>query len=173
MSPETRSELIELLERNRRELLDLAASFTEAQAAAKPDPERWSVLECVEHVALVEKRFLAYYDGASQADAPPMDKEREARLLAGVISRGQRVQAPEAVRPAARFATLSEAVAAFDAARAETLRFAGAQGAALYGYSLKHPRFGPVNGYEVMLIIAGHAGRHAAQIREIKKTAVS
>jgi hypothetical protein len=39
------------------------AGITETQAAARPDPERWSVLDCVEHVTAVEERFLGWLEG--------------------------------------------------------------------------------------------------------------
>jgi hypothetical protein len=38
----------------------------------------------------------------------------------------------------------------------------------LYSLAAEHPRFGPRNGLEMLLIISGHAQRHAEQIRETK-----
>ena len=57
------------------------AGLTEAQATIRPDPERWSVLDCVEHVTLVEERFLGWLEKAKKLDAPRIDKEKEAGLI--------------------------------------------------------------------------------------------
>jgi hypothetical protein len=47
------------------------------------------------------------------------------------------------------------------------VEFAKARYADLYSLDLEHRRFGRVNGIELMVIIAGHARRHAEQIREL------
>ena len=56
----------------------------------------------------------------------------------------------------------------FKVNRSLTIRFAKDRAAELYWLSLEHPRFGTMNGSEFMVMIAGHARRHAAQIREAK-----
>ena len=33
--------------------------------------------------------------------------------------------------------------------------------------SLKHPRFGPLNGYQFVAVLAAHERRHALQLRDI------
>jgi hypothetical protein len=126
------------------------------------------VLECVEHIVIAEGRFLGWVQNPTAEPAPPMDKEKEAKLLLGVSGRSLRVNAPEPVHPTGRFATLAEALAQFDATRANSIKFAESAGPGLYSVAAKHPFFGAVNGGEVMVLIAAHARRHAAQIREIR-----
>ena len=109
MAPNERSErteIVENLERSRQEFLAAVAGLTESQAKVRPDPERWSVLDCVEHVATVEERFLGWLEKAEKLDAPRVDKEKEAGLMARVPDRSTRVKAPEAVVPTGRFTTL-------------------------------------------------------------------
>ena len=38
----------------------------------------------------------------------------------------------------------------------------------LYSVSIEHARFGVMNGVELLHTIAGHARRHAEQIREVR-----
>ncbi|MBV8845737.1 MAG: DinB family protein [Bryobacterales bacterium] len=168
MTPEERIELIPLLEASREEFLDAASGISEAQASAKPGPGKWSVLECVEHVATVEERFLKRLETAPRSNAPRVDKQKELDLAARVPDRTVRAEAPEPARPTGRFASLAEAMDRFNANRAQTIRFAKDSAAELYWLSLDHPRFGPMNGSEFMVVIASHARRHAAQIRETK-----
>lgn len=168
MTPQEKIELIPLLEASHEEFLASIQGISEEQARAKPDPERWSVLECVEHVATVEERFLKRLETAPRLNAPRMDKQKEADLARRVPDRTVRAQAPELARPTGRFRSLAEGLRQFSANRAQTIRFAKDSAAELYWLSLEHPRFGPVNGSEFLVIVSGHARRHAAQIREAR-----
>jgi hypothetical protein len=78
------------------------------------------------------------------------------------------VQAPEAVLPGGRFTTLAQALEQFNAGRTRSIQFAEDRCDELYFLASEHPRFGPVNGVELLIIIAGHCRRHAEQIRETR-----
>jgi uncharacterized damage-inducible protein DinB len=172
MAPEQASEavaeLLRLLHETHGELHSAVKDLPENDACTCPAPGRWSVLQCIEHLTVVEQAFLGRLQKAERAGAPAIDKQREAELLARISNRGQRAEAPEPVRPTGRFASLSEALQAFDAARAETVRFTEAQQTDLYTLSSVHARFGPLNGYEYVLLIAAHGRRHTAQAREAR-----
>jgi uncharacterized damage-inducible protein DinB len=167
MAPEQEIEIIETLEKSRQDLHAAVEGIDEAKARTRPAEGRWSVLECVEHVATVERRFLGRLESAGPLDSP-IDPQREARVLAMVIDRGERRQAPEMVQPSGRFASLAVALADFDSTRAQVIQFAESRHSELRTLAAQHPLFGQVTGYELMLIIAGHACRHAAQIRETR-----
>lgn len=169
MAPETRSEILQMLEDSRQEFNDSVAGLSEAQAQASPAAGRWSVLQCVEHVTVVEERFLGRLEQAPLLPEPRVDQQKEADLIARIPNRSARAEAPEAVWPAGRFPTLAEALAQFNAGRARTLRFAEQRAADLHSLATEHARFGPMNGIEMLLIIAGHGRRHAAQIRETRE----
>src|SRR5271156_5463380 len=99
MAPEERSEVVQHLERGRQEFMAAVAGLDESHAKVRPDPARWSVLECVEHVTTVEERFQDWLEAAKKMDAPRIDKEKEAGLQVRVADRSTRAQAPEAVVP--------------------------------------------------------------------------
>jgi hypothetical protein len=163
-----RSEIVENLERSRQEFLAAVAGITEAQAQERPHPERWSVLDCVEHVATVEVRFQGWLEGAKKVEAPRIDKEKEATLMTRVPDRSTRVKAPEAVVPSGRFTTLAQALEEFNSGRTRSVQFAEERSDDLYCLAAEHPRFGPVNGVELLIITAGHCRRHAEQIKETR-----
>jgi len=169
MAPEIKSEIVEILEKSQQEFRNAVAGVAEPQAVVNPQPGRWSVLQCVEHVTTVEERFLGRLQQAGREGAPPANKAKESQLLASIPDRSNRAQAPEAAQPNGRFATLAEALGQFHAARARTIEFAEQAGSGLYSIASEHPRFGPMNGTEMVLIIAGHSRRHAAQIREVRE----
>jgi hypothetical protein len=170
MAPEERSEIVRALEDSRKEFCAAVEGVSEEHAKVSPAAGRWSVLECVEHVAVVEQRFLSRLEVAGQPPAPPPDKQKEAELAVRVTDRASRAQAPDPVQPSGRFLSLAQALEYFNAARTRTIEFATARCDDLYHLAWEHPRFGPLNGNEVLVITAGHARRHAAQIREVRSS---
>jgi hypothetical protein len=168
MAPQERTEIVENLERSRQEFLATLAGLSDSQAKTRPAPERWSVLDCVEHVTMVEDRFLGFLQKAEKQDSPSMDKEKEAGLMASVPNRATRIQAPEAVWPQGRFETLAQAIEKFNSERGRSIQFAEEHCDDLYSLASAHPRLGPMNGVEFLILIAAHARRHAEQIRETR-----
>ena len=156
-----------MLESSREEVAAAARGIPEEHANTRPEAGRWSVLECVEHIAAVEERLLGRLAGAERLDAPRVDPEKEAMLMARVADRSSRAQAPEPVAPQGRFSNVPQALDHFSAMRARTIQFAEERSADLYHLASEHPRFGTLNGAELLLFIACHGRRHAEQIREI------
>jgi hypothetical protein len=160
--------LIELLESGRQDVLGAVEGLTEVEALAKPSLDRWSALECLEHVVIVEERFQGWLENGTPIASVPRP-ENESRLFSMVTDRKSRVAAPEAVVPSGRYSALKEAVAAFNATRDRSVNLVKERGEALYTIGARHARFGDLNGVEVIHLLVGHAGRHAAQIREIRQ----
>ncbi len=154
------------LESTRAELIVVVTGLTEEQARTRPAPDRWSVLECVEHVSFVERRFLGMVQSSEVGTPTERDAAKEATLAHRVVDRSNKRTAPDAVRPAGKYSSISEALQDFNAARDETLRFASEQGVNLVSRSAIHPVIGPLNGVEALLLIAGHGRRHTEQMRE-------
>jgi len=157
-----------MLEDSREDFHSSLRGVGDSEAKIKPAQDRWSILDCVEHVSMVEERFLQRLEGAERMSEPRIDKPRETELAARVPSRAVRAQAPEPVRPVGRFANLEEALDHFNAIRDKTISFAENRSGDLYWLSAEHPRFGPLNAVELLVVIAGHSRRHAQQIREVR-----
>jgi hypothetical protein len=168
MAPQESRPVLQALHDSRAELHAALEGVSEEQARTHPAPGRWSVLDCVEHLAIVDVRFLSWLQNPQAEPAPPIDTEKEATLTALVAGRATQAQAPEPAQPTGRFATLAEALAQFDAARARSIAFAESQGPGLYSLAVRHPFFGLLNGAELTLLMSAHARRHIAQIREVR-----
>ena len=164
-----RGALLTELNKGRDALHDALAGVDEELAARKPDPAKWSILNCVEHLCAAEKVLFSRVKGASQSDGSHENREREAKILERGPVRSRPVEAPGASQPSGRFNSLQEALSAFDATRAETVRYVDGFGDDLRCWLTEHPVIpGPMNCYEMLLMIAIHPVRHANQIREIR-----
>jgi len=168
MAPETSVDVIQMLEAGRQELAAAVSGISEEQAQSNPAPGRWSVLQCLEHLTTVEEIFLGRLEQAPRTGAPPADTQKEAELARRIPDRTTKAQSPEKALPAGRFQSLAQAVEAFQATRNKTVGFARQEAANLYAIASEHPRFGPLNGTEVLVFMNGHARRHTAQIREVR-----
>ncbi|HXP85066.1 MAG TPA: DinB family protein [Bryobacteraceae bacterium] len=166
MSPQEKSEIVDLLESGRAELVAAAAGLSEAHAKTRPAPDRWSVLECIEHVTFVEGRFLGRLEESPAGDPVAPDQAKEAAIIARALDRTNRFNAPEAIHPTGKYASVAEALAAFHAMRDRSVQFAAQQGPRLYALSTTHPVMGVLNGAEALILIASHGRRHTAQMHE-------
>jgi hypothetical protein len=167
MAPQTSIDLIATLTSSLETLRESLAGITEEDARKCPAPGQWSAIDCVEHLTIAEQATLARLKTAEPLAEPVYLPEREAGMKAGVLSRDTRVQGPPAVMPTGRFASLSEALEAFAAARGQTIEYV--QTVPMRSLQVTHPFFGPISAYELAALAAAHAVRHSLQIREIRQ----
>ena len=168
MQPHEKRAMLESLESGRQALIDALHGVTGEAAARRPAPGRWSILECVEHLAIAEDYLFGQIAIAHHVDIPMRNERREAAIRARGADRTRPAQSPDVGKPTGRFATLAEALRHFLDSRARTIRFVENNSADLRSEVTSHPIIGTVNCYENLLIIAAHPHRHAAQIAETR-----
>ena len=165
---------MDLLIRSRQTLLEAVEGLTERQARWKPSPERWSILEYVEHLAVSDDALVELVQRALQSPARPETEEqrriREQKIRETPMPRGVN-RAPEPLKPKARFASLADAVAEFLAARERTMEFTRNTQEDLRSHFAPHNVLGPMDGYQWLVGNARHAESHAGHIREIRNLA--
>jgi len=168
MEAHEKEKLLADLKSGRQALLDVLSGVTEDVAARIPPPGKWSILECVEHLAVSEDYLFSQITASHPSAVPMVNEKREALIVARGLDRTRTVSSPEVGRPTGRFYTLAEAVQSFLANRERTIRFVQNCGEDLRSKLTSHPIIGSVNCYETLLMIAVHPHRHAKQIEEIK-----
>jgi hypothetical protein len=131
------------LQESRERVVEAVRGLTETQWRFKPAPERWSIAEIVEHLALVEDLLLEWI----------------IRLLCAGPERAiyRNPQGPDAWRlmPVCRW-TPAESLDRFIASRDMTSSFFDAPETELRQLELDHPALGPVDGYQWVAFIAAH-----------------
>lgn len=151
----------------RDEYLQALAALPELHAADKPASGGWSILECAEHVALVELGLFRRMTSQFTLLTEEPGRHREALFLAHGLRRTRKVLAPESAHPNGRFATLAEAGAAFSRNRDRTIAWVETCGENLRLRSIEHPAMGTMNAYECLILMALHPLRHIQQMREV------
>jgi hypothetical protein len=164
-----RRQVLQGLKAGRDALYAAVAGIDGNLALRKPGPARWSILECVEHVALAERFLLSRLTGAVDSGQSHGSQAREAAIVQRGLDRARRVESPEPGRPRGCFQDLAEALSAFDSARTGTIGFVERFAGDPRSWLTNHPLIpGPVNCYEMLLIVSVHPARHAAQIAETR-----
>ena len=166
-------DVLATLDASRQALRESVAAIPPAARTARPGPDRWSPVDIIEHLSLVEARFSAVVGGKiAEAINAGLGTERQAReslperIRTLLADRTGRRTAPEAAIPSgemdehAAWAAADKARAGFRAA------VLSADGRALSGVIHEHPFFGPLNVYQWVELIAAHEMRHVAQVRE-------
>jgi len=169
LSPEDREKGIKYLEQTRQGVIDATKGLSDAQWKFKPAPDRWSVQQCVEHLALAEDYL--YENGVQKAiagdpSAPDRDYHKtDAAILAMIPDRTHKAQAPEPLVPS-NDGSSSDVLNHFLKGRDRSLELMKT-GSDLRSHTTDSP-FGKFDGYEWLIFMSAHSERHTKQILEVK-----
>jgi len=179
LTQEERDRAVAELEGSRKAFLDATKGLSPAQLNFKAAPDRWSVAECSEHIALAEG-FIFGLVSEKIMKAPANPEKREAAkgkddlILKILQDRSHKATAPEPLDPAKQAAmTLPEAIKLFEDKRTGTIEYVKTTQEDLRDHLFDHPvpAIGTLDGYQWILLISGHTRRHTAQILEVKADA--
>ena len=166
--------LLKHLEQTRQAFVDSVSGLSDAQWTFKAGPDRWSIAEVAEHIAISETTIRELVT-EKIVKGPAVPREPSAlpdeKLLAGLLDRTSRFQAPEMLRPTNRWATRDALIKDFIAAREKTAAYVTTTTDDLHGHAAPHPVFKMLDAYQWLLLLSGHSARHTAQIEEVKTTA--
>ena len=172
MTPSEREVVLKNLAGSRERLLGMAQGLSREQWHYRPGPGRWSVAECVEHITTVEGRVLGFIQKTLESGPDPSKSSAmtDEVLVTDVAGRITRFQAPEPAVPTGRWPH-EQLLREFDGARQRTRDFAASTAADLRQHFFKHPRFGELDLYQWLLLLAAHSDRHRAQSEEVMASA--
>jgi hypothetical protein len=173
MDDNDRRQVIDKLTSSETLILSLVDGLTPAQWNFHEGPNRWSIAENVEHLALFENFITGAIDKALEGPAEPDKKdaasanEPHVLTIAGTRSSSKLI-AREVVRPTGKRPDPATWVAEFRAARAQTIAFAANTQAQLRDHFFPHISLGDLDCYQWLILLGQHTFRHALQIDEVK-----
>jgi len=160
--------LVARLKSSRDLYLATLADVKESVCAVSPGENCWSVLECAEHVSGAERGMFQMVLDRKSSTAEP-DRRRDLAILKMADAGAARAEAPERSRPRGHFSTLEQARQSFVRGRERTVAFVEENREDLRSFTVTHP-MGTFDAYQLLLIMALHAERHAKQIERIKSS---
>jgi hypothetical protein len=173
LSAAERETALKSLQATHDAFLKSIAGLSEKQWRFKPAPDRWSVAEVAEHIAVSESALLGLVQKQIMMTPANPDKRPEVAgkdelVLQKVPDRSRKAQAPEFLKPTNRWATREETVKAFEDGRKATMDYVRTTNDDLRDHFGPNPNLGPLDAYQWILLISAHSERHTKQIEEVK-----
>jgi hypothetical protein len=173
LSAEEREAALKSLQTTHDAFLQSIAGLSEAQWKFKPAPDRWSVAEVSEHIAISESTIFGMVQSKVMTSPAAPEKRAEVAgkdeaVLKMVPDRSHKAQAPEFLKPTNRWATQAELTKAFEDSRKATMDYVRTTNDDLRDHFGPHPLLGPLDAYQWILLISAHSERHTKQIEEVK-----
>jgi len=173
LSPAEREAALNSLQATHDAFLKSIAGLSEKQWRFKPAPDRWSVAEVSEHIAVSESTIFGLIQSKFMTSPAAPEKRAEVAgkdetVLKMVPDRSHKVQAPEFLKPTNRWATREELTKAFEDSRKATMDYVRTTNDDLRDHFGPHPVLGTLDAYQWILLISAHSERHTKQIEEVK-----
>ncbi len=149
--------------------------LNETQVHFKPAENCWSVLECLEHIYLINKAVMGAMTGITAENMPDNIKtelfgeEKLDKLL--VKGRAFKVPAPDFVKPKGKFVNLSEASQHIDTVANRLIEHINSYPVEQDVRTYKHPILGYMTPMDWVHFMVSHTERHIHQIEDLKANA--
>lgn len=164
--------LSEDFQRTKDRLLTDIKGLSVAQLNYKVDTSRWSIAQCVEHIALAETAIWQWQQSVVKQAADPAKRSEikitDEQIENGIVDRSHKFKAPEMLQPVGKFSGTDAALQAYTSRRDSTIDYIKSTQDDLRNHVTMHPAFGMMDSYQLLLFLAGHSERHTLQIEEVK-----
>jgi hypothetical protein len=156
----------------KNDVINSIKGLSQAQLEFKASPDKWSVRECVYHIAISEKNLWDLMQAGLKQPANPEKRSEikwtDEQLIKIMEDRSNKVKTKAAFEPVnTPYKTIDEALESFKAARAEHIKYIKNTTEDLRNHVVQMP-FGWLDCYQLCLMISSHSNRHMQQIEEVK-----
>lgn len=173
LTKEERDRAVEYLKQTKKDFLAAIEGVSEAQWKFKAAPDRWSLAETAEHIAVTEETIWKLVSEKIMKSPATPEKAAEAKgkdevILSKIPDRSRKAQAPEQLRPTGRWATRPALVKDFEGMRAQEIAYLAETKEDLRNHFEEHPFLKTMDAYQWLIFNGAHCKRHTAQILEVK-----
>jgi hypothetical protein len=160
------------LKETKSDLLKTIKGLSPIQLNFKGSPDKWSIKECVYHIAIAERNLWQMLDAAMKQPANP-EKRSEIKMTDDQVvtlleDRSRKFKTTEELEPGnTPFQTLDEALESFKKLRTDHIKYMKNTTEDLRNHVAQLP-VGWIDCYQISLFMSAHSNRHMKQIEEIK-----
>lgn len=161
----------DFLRETQQKLESNVSKLSETQLKFRTAPDRWSVEDCIKHIAMTEQGLWHMTDSIINGNANPEKrseiKATDEQIIQMIADRSKKAQAPESLKPEnTPFKSASEALESFKASRQKLIDYVNKTDKDLRNHVAQLP-FGSFDTYQMILFIGAHSKRHTLQIEEV------
>ena len=173
LSNKERRFAMDLMKDTRDAAIESTRSLKDDQLDFKASPERWSVKECMYHIAGAEKLLWGMLETSMKGPATPEKKAEvkftDEQVIKMLEDRSTKFKAPEPIQPQnTGYKSLDEAISDFKLTRGDHIKYLKNTTEDLRNHFVQTPA-GTIDCYQFCLFIAAHSNRHTQQINEVKE----
>jgi hypothetical protein len=172
LSKKERKYAVILMKESKDQALNSVKGLSDAQLNFKESPDKWSVKECMYHIAASEKLIYMMYDKSMKEPANP-EKRKEIKVtdeqfVKMMEDRSSKFKTSAALEPPnTGYNSINEATEDFRKTRMEHIRHLKTSTEDMRNHVIQMP-FGSIDCYQLNLMLGAHANRHTQQINEVK-----
>ncbi len=172
ISKEERKLATDFLKETKKGIWDATQGLTEAQLKFKPAADKWSVEDCVKHIAQSEQMLWGMVEGGLKQPATPERRSevkiKDEEVIKNVEDRTNKVKTFAPLEPVnTPFKTMNDAWASFAKDRDKLIDYVNTTNEDLRNHVNQLP-IGVFDSFQMLLFIGAHSNRHMQQINEIK-----
>ena len=173
LTAEERNQAVEYLKQTQKDFLASIDGVSEAQWKFKAAPDRWSIAETAEHIAVAEQTIWELVSGKIMKSPATPEKKAEVKgkeeiILNKIPDRSRKAQAPEQLKPTGRCASRAALTKDFESIRAKEIAYVTETKEDLRSHFEDHPAIKTMDAWQWLLFNGAHCKRHTAQILEVK-----
>jgi len=165
--------LQEKLQNNTIALFNVLNSLSQVQVEFKSSATSWSILECLEHLYLVDiavsKSITTPVAEKTENDKTELFGEGKLNHLLVNKRDALKVPAPDFVKPSGRFKNIEGAKQHINAIIDKIILYLDANPIEKETQTIKHHRLGEMTKVDWIHFLISHTNRHILQIEEVKK----
>ncbi len=153
-------------------LLKSVEGLSDAQLNFKPGKDRWSVAQCVEHIALTAPELFGYLKKGLDAPENPARKGEvkmtDEDIIKAMTNREHKAKAADNMQPSKAAIDVKARLEQLKKQNDEILAYLGGFSEESLRNRIMDAPFGAVDAYQFALFIPGHTARHTLQAEEVK-----
>ena len=172
LSHKERKSAMTLMKDTKTAALKSIKGLSQAQLNFKAAPDRWSVKECMYHIAISEKILWDMLEASLKNPANPEKraeiKMTDDQLIKMMEDRSFKMKTAEPFETKnTSYKTLDDALNAFKSKRTDHIKYIKTTTEDLRNHVVQMP-FGPLDCYQLCLMMASQSNRYTRQIEEVK-----
>lgn len=159
------------LRESEKNVMKALGNLSEEQLKFKPGPDKWSVQDCMMHIAASEKMLWGMVEQSIKAAANPEKRSEvkwtDEQVMKNIEDRSTKVKTfPPLEPPNTGYRNIDEAVASFRENRGKLIDYVKSTQEDLRNHVSALP-VGSFDAYQMILFIGAHSNRHVIQMREV------
>ena len=172
ISKEERTKATNFLTETKKQVFSSVEGLSEAQLKFSPGPDKWSVEDCLKHIAITEQALWGMAAGGLKGPATPEKridiKMSDDDVIKNLEDRTNKVKTFAPMEPLnTPYKSAKEALESFSMNREKLMTFVNSTNEDLRNHMTQSP-IGLFDSYQMILFIGAHSNRHTKQINEVK-----